>query len=783
MTQMPPNGARNIAVVGGGPGGLYTAILFKLANPSHKVAVFERNQADDTFGFGVVFSDETLGNFKASDPQSYGTITSEFAYWGGIDVVVRGQKIRSNGHGFCGLERKRLLMILQERARGLGVTLSFGTEVEVDALHGYDLVVACDGINSRIRERFAEHFRPEIEWRRNRFCWLGSTKSLDAFTFIFKENEHGIWIFGAYQYKPGHSTWVPECSEETWRAAGLDIADERQTVAYLEKLLAEELDGHKLLTNRSVWRTFPMIRNRRWYKDNIVLLGDALHTAHYSIGSGTKLAMEDAIALVDALAATDTVADGLARFERVRREEVEKIQHAADVSLAWFEEPPRFWQQEPMQLAFSLLTRSKQITYENLRRRDPAFIRAVDRWWAAKTNRELGVSLNTEAPPPPMFTPFRLRDMWLANRVVVSPMGMYSAVNGTPNDFHLVHLGSFALGGAGLVIVETTHISQESRITTGCCGIYMPEHLTAWRRITEFVHTQSTARICLQLGHAGRKGSTQLGWEEMDMPLATGNWPLHSASPLPFRAESQTPIEIDRAEMTRVRDQFVSAALMADDAGFDMIELHMAHGYLLSSFLSPATNHRTDSYGGSLDNRLRFPLEVFGAVREVWPAHKPISVRISATDWVEGGLSSADSIRIAERFKAHGVDLMDVSAGQTTSYARPVYGRMFQTPFSDAIRNEAHVATMAVGNITDADQVNTIVASGRADLVALARMHLTNPRFTLQAAAHYGYTGQTWPKQYGPGRDQAFRLADRANADKAAMDAAARADALARQTA
>jgi anthraniloyl-CoA monooxygenase len=773
----------NIAVIGGGPGGLYSAILLKKADPKHRVTVFERNKADDTFGFGVVFSDETLGNFKARDRESYEAITSEFAYWGGIDTFVRGQVIRSNGHGFCGLERKRLLMLLQERARALGADLRFGAEVDVEALTGYDLVIASDGINSRVRDRYADHFQPEIDWRRNRFCWMGSTKSLDAFTFAFKENEHGIWILGAYQYKAGHSTWVPECSEKTWRAAGLDKATEEDTVAYLEKLFAEELGGHRLLTNRSVWRTFPMIKNRRWYKDNIVLLGDSLHTAHYSIGSGTKLAMEDAIALVDALVATGNVEDGLARFERVRREEVEKTQHAADVSLVWFEEPERFWQQEPMQMAFSLLTRSKQITYENLRRRDAGFVKEVDRWWARKANAELGLELDPENPPPPMFTPFRLRDLWLENRVVVSPMGMYTAVDGAPTDFHLVHLGGFALGGAGLVIAETTHVSEESRITPGCCGIYTPEHVRAWRRITDFVHRESKAKICLQLGHAGRKGSTRLGWKGIDLPLEEGNWPIVSASPLPFRDESQTPIEIDRQEMTRVREQFVRSARMADEAGFDMIELHMAHGYLLSSFISPLTNLRKDQYGGSLENRLRYPLEVFDAVREAWPQAKPISVRISATDWVEGGLTGEDAILVAEVFKQHGVDLMDVSAGQTTNRAKPVYGRMYQTPFSDAIRNEAHVATMAVGNITSADQVNTIVASGRADLVAIARLHMSNPRFTLQASAHYGYEAQAWPRQYGPGKDQAYRLAERANADADALNAAARPDLRARQNA
>ncbi len=764
-----------IAVIGGGPGGLYFSILTKKADPRHSITVFERNRPDDTFGFGVVFSDETLGKFQERDPESYRAITEEFAYWGAIDVKVRGETIRSDGHGFCGLERKTLLGLLQNRARELGVELLFQTEVaDVTTLKGYDLIVAADGINSPVRERYKDHFKPSFDWRKNKFAWLGSTQSFPAFTFTFKENEHGVWILGTYQYKTGLSTWVPECSETTWRNAGLDKTDEAQTVAYLEQLFADELDGHRLISNKSVWRNFPMIENERWYYGNIVLLGDALHTAHYSIGSGTKLAMEDGIALCDSLLGNDTVEAGLAHFERTRREEVEKTQHAADTSLVWYEPPQRFWKLPPQQLAFSLLTRSKQITYENLRRRDPAYIRNFDRWWAEQI-RAKGFDIPVDRPPPPMFTPFRIRNTVLANRVVVSPMGMYSANDGTPSRFHLVHLGSFAMGGAGLVVVETTHVSPESRITPGCCGIYKPEHIPAWREITDFVHESSDAKICLQLGHAGRKGSTRRGWEGMDLPLTGGNWPIWSASPLPFRAESQVPLEIDRAEMSRVREQFVRAATMADQAGFDMIEIHMAHGYLLSSFISPLTNRRTDEYGGSLANRMKYPLEVFDAVRAAWPDAKPISVRISATDWVEdGGLTGEDAVEVAKLLVAHGVDIVDVSAGQTTSYAKPVYGRMFQTPFSDAIRNDANIATIAVGNIVSADQVNTIVASGRADLVALARPHLANPHFTLLAAAHYGYTPQRWPIQYDAGKDQAFRLAERANADDAQLRAATR---------
>ncbi len=777
-SQSAPQQPLRIAVIGGGPGGLYFAILMKKADPRHDITVFERNRADDTFGFGVVFSDETLGKFQESDAESYRAITGEFAYWGAIDVKVRGQTIRSEGHGFCGLERKTLLGLLQRRAAALGAKLLFQKEVtDVTQLQGYDLIVAADGINSAVRERYKDHFVPRIDWRHNKFCWLGSTRLLDAFTFTFKENRHGVWILGSYQYKAGMSTWVPECSEATWRRAGLDKAGEAESVAYLEQLFAEELDGHNLVTNRSVWRNFPMIENQRWYYRNIVLLGDALHTAHYSIGSGTKLAMEDGIALADALASTGDVDAGLARFERVRREEVEKTQHAADVSLVWFEPPQRFWQLPPQQLAFSLLTRSKQITYENLRRRDPQYVREFDRWWAGQARARLGFDIPQDNPPPPMFPPFRLRDMVVSNRVVVSPMGMYSAEDGTPTRFHLVHLASFALGGAGLVFAETTHVSPESRITPGCCGMYKPEHVVAWREITDFVHQSSDAKICLQLGHAGRKGSTRVAWEGMDLPLVEGNWPVWSASPIAYLEGGQVPIEIDRAEMTRVRGQFVRAAKMADEAGFDMIELHMAHGYLLSSFISPLTNVRNDKYGGSLANRMKYPLEVFDAVRAVWPVAKPMAVRISATDWVEdGGLTGEDAVEIAKMLAEHGVDIVDVSAGQTTQMAKPVYGRMFQTPFADAIRNDAKVATIAVGNIFTPDHVNTIVAAGRADLVALARPHLANPHFTLQAAAHYGYQPQRWPVQYLTGKEQAFRLAERANADEAQLRAASRPD-------
>ncbi len=767
-----------IAIVGGGPGGLYFAILMKKANPAHSITVYERNRADDTFGFGVVFSDETLGNFMEADPETYNDITSEFIYWGEIDTYVGDRMIRSDGHGFCGMGRHKLLLILQKRARDLGVNLQFSTEIDdIETLDGVDVIVAADGINSAVRAKYKDHFQPQVDMRHNKFCWLGSTKELSAFTFAFRENEHGIWTLGAYGYEKGMSTWVPECDEATWLRAGLDTASEEDTVAYMERLYADLLDGHRILTNRSIWRNFPMIKNRNWYHKNIVLIGDALHTAHYSIGSGTKLAMEDAIALADAFRTNGSVNQSLKSFEEVRRLEVEKTQHAADVSLVWFEKPHRFWKLDPMQLTFSLLSRSKQITYENLKRRDPAFISEVDRWWAGEVKRTQGFDVSTNNPPPPIFTPYRIRNMVVNNRLVVSPMNMYSAEpGGIPGDFHLVHLGRLAMGGAGLVFAEMTSVSHEARITPGCPGIYSDEQVAAWRRITEFVHKHSDAKFCLQIGHAGRKGSTRLGWEGMDLPLThdDANWPIVSASPLKFREESQTPMEIDRAGMEAVRQSFVHAAHNAERAGFDMLEIHMAHGYLLSSFISPLTNQRTDEFGGSLENRMRFPLEVFDSVRAVW-ADKPLSVRISATDWVPGeGIDVDDAIEVARMLKDHGVDILDVSAGQTTSYAEPVYGRMFQTPFSDAIRSEVDLPTITVGNISTPDQANTIIAAGRADLVALGRPHLVDPHFTLRASAHYGYADQTWPKPYLAGKDQALRLFERDNAELEQLRADAR---------
>ncbi len=767
----------DIVIIGGGPGGLYSAILLKKRFPGAQVRVFERNRADDTFGFGVVFSDETLDNFLSRDPESYAAITGTFAYWDHIDFRWKGEVVRSGGHGFCGCGRVELLAILQDRCRQLGVELNFETEIDdLSVFRDADLLIGADGINSLVRETYKEHFGPSFEWRRNRFVWLGSTKPSEAFTFHFTDNEHGTWVLGEYQYNDRLATWIIEAPEKTWESAKGEVEhlSEQELLAYMENLFADYLDGHELIANKSVWRVFPTIRCERWHFRNMVLIGDALHTAHYSIGSGTKLAMEDAIALDDALAAEDTVAGALERFEADRREEVEKTQHAADVSVIWTENPHRYAGMEPIQAAYSMLTRAKAITHENMRARDPGFVDRVERWFADGV-RKAGFEVSAADPPPPMLTPFRLGGLTLNNRVVVSPMNMYSAEEGVVGDFHFVHFGGLAHGGAGLLMSEMTCVSREGRITPGCAGLYAPEHVDAWRRVIDYVHGQSDAAFGIQLGHAGRKGSTRVGWEGMDLPLETGNWEVLGASPLAHGPGMHVPRAATRADMDTVRDDFAAAARRAAEAGADLVEVHMAHGYLLSNFISPVSNQREDDYGGSLENRMRFPLEVLDAVRAAWPADKPVSVRISATDWVgDAGVTGEEAVEIARMLKAHGCDIVNVSAGQTTADARPVYGRMFQTPFSEQVRNEAGIPTMAVGNITSWDQVNTIVTSGRADLVCLARPHLTNPHFTLQAAAWYGFEDQRWPLPYLAGRDQAMRLAARDRAEAEDLKAAAK---------
>jgi anthraniloyl-CoA monooxygenase len=764
-----------VSVIGGGPGGLYFALLAKKAWPRWDITVYERNRPDDTFGFGVVFSDQTLDAFKAYDTITYERIRRRFAYWGDVDVVYKGKTMRSGGNGFCGCSRNALLNILQDRGRELGVQMRFQREVEgLEEFADSDLVVVADGINSRIREKYKDHFQPSVDLRPNKFTWLGSTKPLDAFKYFFRETPEGIILAHCYQYEPDRSTWVIETDEQTWKNFGFDKLSETAMLPVIERVFAEELEGHSLIVNRSLWRNFPTITNKTWVKGNAVLVGDAKATAHFSIGSGTKLAMEDAIALYEAFKKQGEVKKALAVYDTARREEVEKTQHAANVSLAWFEHMRRYWEMDPVQFAFGVMSRSKQITWENLELRDPAFVKNIHQWFAKKV-QEQGFEIDLKNPPVPMFTPFRLRDMVVENRVVVSPMDQYSAVDGVPGDWHLVHLGSRAVGGAGLVYVEMTCPSPEGRISPGDTGLWNETQRDAFKRIVQFCKQNSKAKLCMQLGHSGRKGSTQLGWERMDYPLEKGNWPVVSASPIPYYdGISQVPIELDHQGMAKIVADFQKSAVFADQAGFDMLEIHMAHGYLLASFISPLTNQRKDQYGGSIENRMRFPLEVWRACRKVFPKEKPMSVRLSATDWAPGGLSGEDLMAAARMLKAEGCDMIDCSTGQTVPHQRPVYGRMYQAPFSDWVRNEVGIATMTVGAVTTADQVNTLLASGKADLVALARPHLANPYFTLQASAWYQHLGQHWPPQYLSGRDQAFRNAPRERAEQTELRIKAR---------
>ena len=754
-----------VACLGGGPAGLYFAILMKLRDAAHDIVVVERNRPYDTFGWGVVLSDETLANLEAADPVSAKEIRKGFVYWDDIAVHYRGQVMRSSGHGFSGIGRKRLLNILQDRAKALGVRLQFETEFDsLEPYRDYDLIVAADGVNSKVRQSLAHVFKPDIDVRACKYIWLGTKQKFDdAFTFIFEETEHGwIWVH-AYQFEPETATFIVECSEATWRKTGFDRMSQEETIAACERIFAKNLGGNRLMTNAghlrgSAWLNFNRVLCQTWSHGNIVLMGDAAATAHFSVGSGTKLALESAIALAGYLETEPTMAGAFRRYEDERRTEVLRLQSAARNSTEWFEEVERYLHLDPVQFNYSLLTRSQRISHENLRQRDKAWLEGAEKWFEAEAT-----GANPNAARAPMFTPFSLREMRLENRVVVSPMAQYKAMDGTPTDWHLVHLAERAKGGAGLVVTEMTCVSPEGRITPGCTGMYKAEHEAAWKRIVDFIHAETQGKIALQLGHSGPKGSTQLGWEEMDAPLKRDNWEILAPSPVAWSPQNQTPREMTLADMEHVKAEFVRAAEMGKSCGFDMLELHCAHGYLLSAFITPLTNHRSDAYGGSLENRLRFPLEVFRAVRDSWPAEKPISVRISANDWVgTRGITPVEAVAIARILKAEGVDIVDVSAGQTSIDARPVYGRMFQTPFSDRIRNEVGIATMAVGNITEADHVNSILMAGRADLVCLARPHLSDPYWTLHAAARAGYTGAAWPKPYLAGRDQLHRLAARA---------------------
>jgi anthraniloyl-CoA monooxygenase len=756
-----------IACLGGGPAGLYAAVLLKRANPSWDITVIERNRSTDTFGWGVVFSDRTMEGFRAADPETHGAMTRAFRHWDNIDVHFKGRTLTSGGHGFCGIARIKLLQILQERAAGLGVDLRFQTEIvdPDDYTTGYDLVIASDGAASITRTKYEAVFQPNIQVRHNRYIWLGSRTRLEAFIFDFRQTEWGWFNLHAYRFEADWSTFIVETPERTWRDAGIDRMDMEQSIALCETLFRDRLDGQRLVSNArhlqdaAAWLVFRRVLCERWYHKNIVLIGDAAHTAHFSIGSGTKLAMEDALALARVLTEHQggDVSPALARYQEEREVEALKLQAAARNRMEWFEQVERYVHLEPEQFTYNLLTGSQRIGHENLKVRDAHYVATVERWFAAQSGLHHAV--------PPMFTPFSLRGTSLKNRVIVSPMATYMADDGTPNDFHLVHIGARAMGGAAMVFTEMTCVSPDARITPGCLGLWSDEHRQAWTRVVDYVHTYSDARIALQLGHAGRKGSTRrpLDGQSGDQPLASGNWPLVSASPLPYtEGLSPTPREASRADMDRILADFVAATRRGAAAGFDWLELHCAHGYLLSSFISPLTNRRADEYGGSLANRCRFPLEVFEAMRAAWPVDLPMSVRISANDWVPGGLTPEDAAGVARLFKAAGADMIDCSSGQVSTAERPVYGRMFQVPFADRIRNEVGVPTIAVGNIFEGDHVNTIVAAGRADLCALARPHLADPAWTLHEAARQAYSDVWWPPPYVGGKQQLERNLARA---------------------
>lgn len=754
-----------IACLGGGPAGLYFAISMKLRDPDHNVVVLEQNKSDDTFGWGVVLSDETLSNLAENDLKSAEMIRAHFAYWDDIAVIHDGHHTVSSGHGFCGIGRKKLLLLLQERARDLGVDLRFEAQVKsaADLAKDYDLIVASDGLNSRTRMEFQDQFKPDVDLRKCQFTWLGTQQKFDdAFTFIFEKTEHG-WVWAhAYQFDPDTATFIVECSQDTYDKWGFAEMSKVASIAACEGIFEKYLGGHALMSNAnhvrgSAWIKFPRVLCEKWHHQNIVLMGDAAATAHFSIGSGTKLALESAIALADYVTDETTMQAAFEKYEAERRVEVLKLQSAARNSLEWFEEVERYLDLDPVQFNYSLLTRSQRISHENLRERDAKWLQSAEKWFQTQAGRS-----DNDPVRHPMFAPYTLRDMHLKNRIVVSPMAQYKAVDGNPTDWHLIHYGERAKGGTGLVYTEMTCVSDTGRITPGCPGMYSDAQEAAWKRIVDFVHSETSAKICLQLGHSGAKGSTQVGWEAMDAPLVEGNWPLIAASDVAWSPQNATPRAMTRKDMDAVKTQFVNAAERAARAGFDMIELHAAHGYLISSFITPLQNKRKDNYGGPLENRLRYPLEVFDAIRAVWPQNRPMSVRISANDWVgDGGVTPEEAVQIAVAFRDHGVDICDVSAGQTSIDAQPIYGRMFQTPFSDRIRNEAGMATIAVGNIFEPDHVNSILMAGRADLVCLARPHLADPYWTLHTATQLGDRHENWPDPYLAGRDQAWRLADK----------------------
>jgi anthraniloyl-CoA monooxygenase len=740
----------------------------KQQNPQHHITVVERNRPYDTFGWGVVFSDQTLANLRAADEKTADEILQSFNHWDDIEVHFKGASVRSGGHGFCGIGRKRLLNILQARCEELGVELVFETDVQSDEEYPEaDLIIASDGLNSRLRTKYAATYQPDIDTRKCRFVWLGTHKLFDAFTFAFEQTEWGWFQAHAYRFDQNTSTFIVETPEEVWLKAGLDKMEKEEAIAFCERIFAKYLDGNPLISNAShlrgsaQWIKFPRVVCNTWVHHNgrspVVLMGDAAHTAHFSIGSGTKLALEDAIELASSIKANpDNLQEALKHYEAVRSVQVLKIQNAARNSTEWFENVERYAGMEPEQFAYSLLTRSQRISHENLRLRDQAYVAGYERLLAERASANC-----TEQAPPPMFLPFKVRELELANRVAVSPMLQYSAHDGTPSAHHLVYLGARAQGGAGLVFTEMTAVSADARSTPACAGLYKDEHVAAWKQIADFVHSSSDAKIAIQLGHAGAKGATKVAWEGFNKPLETGAWPLLSASAVPWSERNATPREMSLDDMARVKADFVRAARMADEAGFDWLELQCGHGYLLSSFLSPLSNQRSDEYGGSVEARVRYPIEVFQAVRAVWPAHKPISVRLSAHDWVEGGNTPDDGVEIARRFKQAGVDVIDVSSGEVSRQEKPVYGRMYQTPFADRIRNEVGIPTIAVGGISEADHVNSIIGAGRADLCAVGRPHLANPAWTLTEAAKIGYHAVKWPQQYQAAKLQFERNLER----------------------
>ena len=764
----------NIVCIGGGPSGLYFGLLMKLQHPEHEITVYERNKPYDTFGWGVVFSDQTMENMQKWDPLTAAEIQKSFNHWDDIELYFKNEVIRSGGHGFVGIGRKKLLNILQLRCENLGVKLVFEAEVDSDEdFPSADLIIASDGINSKIRTKYADIFQPKIVPRPNRFIWLGTNKLYDAFTFIFEKTAHGWFAAHIYQFDETTTTFIVECTEETWLAHGLDKASQEESVTFCENIFKSNLNGAKLLTNSrhlrgSAWLNFQHITCQQWShfngKSHVVMMGDAVHTAHFAIGSGTKLAIEDSIEMTSLFNQfghqKECIAEVIQKYQAVRKIDVLRLQNAAWNAMEWFEVCGKRYcdQLEPPQLMYSLLTRSQRISHENLRLRDAKWLQNYEAWLAKKNQ---GTLKDHQAIPPPMFTPFTLRSITLKNRVIVSPMAQYTAIDGSVGDFHLVHLGARAMGGAAMVMVEMTSPSADGRITHGCPGLYKDEHTIAFARIVDWVHEHTDAKIALQLGHSGPKGSTRLAWDGIDLPLASDNWEVISASAMAYSENNQIPRAMNRKDMERVRDEFVASTMKAASIGFDWLELHCAHGYLLSSFISPLTNHRKDEYGGSLENRLRYPLEIFASIRAAWPQTLPISVRISAHDWVDGGITPMDAVEIAKAFKDAGADMIDCSSGQVSKDQRPVYGRMYQTPFSDRIRQEVGIPTIAVGAISEADHVNSIIAAGRADLCAVARPHLANPAWTLTEAAKIGFKDLSWPKQYIAGKQQMEALFER----------------------